>query len=258
MSLKKRIISSKEIMSFPSLRKWQSIKLLFTTLINNLYSEIVYMTHGTRRTDFWKEDDSFLEISKEVLENSLLNPIKLYALYQIAKNAANIQGDVAELGVYKGGSAKLLSLTFNKYSPFKKIFLFDTFSGLPAPDNRFDLHRGGDLVDVSYKKVVSYLSNCKNVVIYKGLFSETLPQIKDKMFSLVHIDVDLYSSVKECCEFFYSKVTNGGIMVFDDYGFVSCPGAKKAVDEFYSDKAEKPIYFHTGQCIVIKQLLLPS
>lgn len=46
----------------------------------------------------------------------------------------------------------------------------------------------------------------------------------------------------------------GGVMVFDDYGFPSCPGAKKAVDEFFKSKIETPIYLPTGQCLVFKVL----
>jgi O-methyltransferase len=45
----------------------------------------------------------------------------------------------------------------------------------------------------------------------------------------------------------------GGIIVYDDYGFHSCTGAKIAVDEFYTGKEERPIYLPTGQCIVIKR-----
>ena len=41
-------------------------------------------------------------------------------------------------------------------------------------------------------------------------------------------------------------------MIFDDYGFLTCPGAKQAVDTFFSDRPEAPIYLPTGQCIVVK------
>jgi len=69
----------------------------------------------------------------------------------------------------------------------------------------------------------------------------------------VHIDVDIYQSVKDCCEFFYPRLHAGGVMLFDDYGKWTCPGAKLAVDEFFATKPEKRFYFPSGQCFVIKQ-----
>jgi len=43
------------------------------------------------------------------------------------------------------------------------------------------------------------------------------------------------------------------VMLFDDYGFPTCPGARKAVDEFFSDKPEVPFYLPTGQCLVVRK-----
>lgn len=56
----------------------------------------------------------------------------------------------------------------------------------------------------------------------------------------------------DCCKFFYPRMERGGVMIFDDYGFVSCPGAKMGVDKFFLDKAENPTYLPTGQCVVFK------
>jgi O-methyltransferase len=69
---------------------------------------------------------------------------------------------------------------------------------------------------------------------------------------MVHIDADIYQSVKDSCTFFYPRLESGGIMVFDDYGFPSCPGARKAVDEFFSDKEEFPFYLPSGQCFIVR------
>ena len=57
--------------------------------------------------------------------------------------------------------------------------------------------------------------------------------------------------VLDSCDFFYPRLTPGGMMLFDDYGFASCPGVRKAVDEFFADKMQKPIYLPTGQALVI-------
>jgi len=56
----------------------------------------------------------------------------------------------------------------------------------------------------------------------------------------------------DCCDFFYKRLARGGIIIFDDYGYITCPGAKKAIDEFFSGKPEYPCYLPTGQCFAIK------
>jgi O-methyltransferase len=66
------------------------------------------------------------------------------------------------------------------------------------------------------------------------------------------VDVDIYRSVLDCCRFFYPRLVTGGAIVFDDYGRNSCPGAKAAVDEFFADTPEQPVYVATGQAFVVK------
>jgi len=73
-----------------------------------------------------------------------------------------------------------------------------------------------------------------------------------RTFSFVHIDLDIYSAIKSACEFFYCRMQPGGVLLFDDYGHSSCPGARAAVDEFFADKPEVKISIVTGQCSVQK------
>ena len=106
--------------------------------------------------------------------------------------------------------------------------------------------------DTSLDSINKMFSNQKNVIITEGEFPKTSNIIQEKYFSFVHIDVDIYKSIMECCLFFYNRMNVGGILLFDDYGDLSCPGAKEAVDEFFSDKLENPIYLPTGQSFIIK------
>lgn len=68
----------------------------------------------------------------------------------------------------------------------------------------------------------------------------------------MYIDVDLYQPILDSLKFFYKRMIPGGIMVFDDYGFTFFPGAKKAVDEFMSDKDDFFIALPSGQAFLIK------
>jgi O-methyltransferase len=198
----------------------------------------------------WADDDIFLEIMKRVEGRTLVDIIRCYMLYQFAQQAVHLPGDVAEVGVYKGGTARLLAEAVGRAS--KRIHLFDTFRGMPATDPDKDIHKEGDFHDTSLAEVRSFLADLQNVQCYPGLFPDTAGSIVGEVFSLVHVDVDIYKSVKECLNFFYPRMVSSGIMVFDDYGFVTCPGARQAVDEFFESKEEKPFYLPTGQCFIIK------
>lgn len=197
----------------------------------------------------WNDDVEFNKMM-EPINNTLVDKVRCFMLYQFSNHVGGLKGDIAEIGVYKGGTAKLFSQIFEKRG--KKIYLFDTFSGMPPTDSVKDLHKEGDFNDTSLEAVKQFLRGCNNVVFYKGFFPDTAKPIMDKTFCLVHIDVDIYKSVMDCCSFFYPRMISGGIMVYDDYGFLSCPGAKSAVDEFFRDKPESPCYLPTGQCLVIK------
>jgi O-methyltransferase len=172
-------------------------------------------------------------------------------IYQLAKQVQTQFGEVAEIGVYKGGTGRLLSQIF-KDTP-KTIHLFDTFSGMPTTDPDRDLHKEKDFNDTSLRAVQEFMKDCSNVQFYEGLFPDTADTLKEKAFCLVHVDVDIYKSVLDCCNFFYPRMRESGIMIFDDYGFLSCPGAKLAVDEFFLNKPEQVIYLPTGQCFIIRK-----
>jgi len=66
----------------------------------------------------------------------------------------------------------------------------------------------------------------------------------DETFCFAHIDCDAYKPHLECLEYIYPNLTKGGCIVFDDYGSKAWPGAKKAVDEFFSDKVEDIKFRH--------------
>lgn len=194
-----------------------------------------------------------MKVYAEIKKRTALNSVKLYVLYRFAKDAVRREGDVAELGVYRGGSARLLAEIFRSKAPQKKILLCDTFEGMPPSDAKEDIFITNDLSDTDYEKVKRYMGDFGNVVFYKGAFAETFPAIPNSIFSFVHVDCDLYGSVLECCDYFYPKMANGGVILFDDYGFLCAPGAKKAVENFFSNKPESPIPLPTGQCVVIRQ-----
>jgi len=196
----------------------------------------------------WEEDTQFNRIM-QTIQHTLVDRTRCYMLYQMARQTARTAGEVEEVGVYKGGTARLLALAL----PHKTVHLFDTFAGMPATNSNFDKHLAGEFSDTSLAAVQERLKDCRNAYFYQGLFPATSGPIAQTKFSLVHVDADIYDSVRACCEFFYSRLEKDAVMVFDDYGFPTCPGARKAVDEFFADKPEAPFYLPTGQCLIVRK-----
>ena len=168
-----------------------------------------------------------------------------YIDLHIIPEIKSIDGDICEIGVYRGGSLE----HFARMCPEKNLIGIDTFEGLPAPSDfdrvtnlgDFPGHQKGDFGDVNYDELKRIFEIFfKNVMLIRGCFpsDEIINQIKDRQFCFVHVDVDLYQSVKDCCEYFYPMILPRGVILFDDYGFDSTPGCKRAVDEFFKDKTD--------------------
>lgn len=198
----------------------------------------------------WQRDTVFYDLYCDIKYRILLDPKRAHTLYLCAKNCVSIDGDYAELGVYRGAGSKLI-IEASQHN--KRMHLFDTFEGLPEVNLENDPYwKEGDMSETSLEEVQSFL-NCENALFYKGFFPASAAEVQCSAYAFVHIDVDIYQSVKDACIYFYSKMTPGGMMLFDDYAFLSCPGVKKAVDNFFSDKPETPVVIGTGQCLVVKQ-----
>ncbi|HUI10183.1 MAG TPA: TylF/MycF/NovP-related O-methyltransferase [Bacteroidota bacterium] len=207
------------------------------------------ITRVVRPAAYWDTDPGFGGLLKQI-PYTLVDPVRCYMLYQCALQAARLGADAAEVGVYRGGTARLIASAL-RGSP-ARVHLFDTFEGMPATDPSKDEHRQGDFSDTSLESVQRNLAGLDNVAFYPGFFPATAPPVESMQFALAHIDVDIYRSVLDCCGFFYPRMVPGGMMVFDDYGFDTCPGAKQGVDEFFSGTPERPMYLPSGQCLVVK------
>jgi heptosyltransferase-2 len=176
---------------------------------------------------------------------TLLDHSRLLVLSELVELASSeTHGDLIELGVYKGGSAAVAGWKLRRAHRERTVHLCDTFAGM-SDTLDWEFHEKGDFADTSLEAVAARLAGVLPAFpfrFHRGLFSETLPTLVDQRFCFAHVDADLYQSVREACEFVYPRIAKGGIILFDDYGASTCPGAKKAIDEFFSDKLEKPTH----------------
>ena len=183
---------------------------------------------------------------------------RLYLLYLQVRyvSKSGIAGDLAEVGVYRGTTARLL----HSLAPDRTLYLFDTFSGfdqreLDAEKWETGLDYSSDhFADTSLERVREFVGTDHRVVFLAGRFPETTQDVPaDAVFSLVHFDADLHEPASAFCRFFYERMSPGGVMIFHDYngGFA---GVKKAVDEFFAGKPEVPVQVpdKSGSAIVIR------
>jgi hypothetical protein len=207
----------------------------------------------------WLTDPEFLAARDEVtrLEISGIPYDRCYMLLETARNVRAVPGEIAECGMRYGKSSLFLLCGAGADSS-KFLHGFDSFAGLSTP-GADDLGEDGDTVwqhgelavaeEIARRNLARFSDR---VVLYKVWIPERFSEVEDRQFSLVHIDVDLYDPTRDAVAFFYSKVNPGGAIICDDYGSAYCPGAKKAIDEFFSDKPEQVISLPTGQSLVIK------
>jgi len=163
----------------------------------------------------------------------------------------NIQGDIVECGVWRGGSMMLVARKLLQLkSSYRKLFLFDTFEGMTEPgkdDIAWDNITAVQKLNASnkfegrnvwcYSTLDEVKSNLlktqypgENVIYVKGKVEKTLPFSAIEKISLLRLDTDWYESTKHELEHLYDKLVYGGVLIIDDYGHWE--GAKKAVDEF--------------------------
>lgn len=178
---------------------------------------------------------------------TLLDIDRISVIMQLLVQTRHLEGSIAEVGVYKGGVAYYL----NKLSHGKKVYLFDTFEGIPM-SGEHDRHIVGDFSDTSLEEVSKYFKNDKNVKLIKGIFPESALSISDFVrFSFVHLDADQYESTLNSLKFFYNRMVGGGVIVCDDYHYLN--GVDKAISEFLQDKPEKEFQSTNMQCFIVKK-----
>lgn len=198
----------------------------------------------------WWRDEDFNKYLLRFNELDGMNSGRRWMLYQLTRLAKAIPGDTAECGVFEGAGSYLIRRALD--GPERTHFVFDSFEGLSAPSAVDGSYWQRGNLSCALERVKANLSDLEGISWQQGWIPNRFAEVRDRTFSFVHIDVDLYEPTLESIQFFYTRVNEGGILVCDDYGFTSCPGATLAVDEFLADKPEKMIALATGGGFLIK------
>lgn len=166
-----------------------------------------------------------------------------------------VSGSVAECGVARGESAKVIHRLF----PDRTTYLFDTFSGFSEVDveaekkSVYAPHTFGDFSNTSISLVLSKMINRKMISVHKGWFPETAKDIKDE-FCFVHIDMDLHDPCLAALDYFYPRLSRGGYILIHDGRNGNYKGAIESVREFCEKVGIGYVITpdYNGTCIICK------
>jgi O-methyltransferase len=182
----------------------------------------------------WNNDHEFLRIWQIASGNTLTDILRSYELYQCVREVAEIPGDILEVGVWRGGSGAVLAAGAHRWKSGATVWLCDTFAGVVKVGKFDPTYRGGEHADTSLNTVASLMSSLEltNTEVLKGVFpDETGTALLDGKIALCHIDVDVYQSAADVVSWVAPRLSTGSMLVFDDYGFSTCQGITRLVNE---------------------------
>ena len=195
-------------------------------------------------------DVTFQEMRVKVDGVTALSEMAIWNLYLLAKQSLSVEGNFFECGVDRGGSAIFLADLMRGKG--KKLFLFDTFSGMPECEVEKDFHKVGDFPDSLLPALRNVLSGVDFIEYKQGFIPDTFKGMENEKIAFAHVDVDSYQSVKDCLEFIFPRMVKGGVILIDDYGQPTTIGCILATDEYFKDKKSVPIPFIHGGAMVMK------
>lgn len=208
------------------------------------------------------DDPYFISIFPLIKPHTITShngPVPLWVLYKsiehIVKN--EIPGDIAECGVWNGGSMLLAALALVHFGDTsRRIYLYDTFAGMPRPDDidkRWDgvpalptwesFTAGGKpwgyggTVDMVRKVMGASNYPEDKLVFVEGMVENTIPSQMSDQLSLLRLDTDLYKSTYHELVHLYPKLSQGGMLIIDDYGFYQ--GSRAATDQYIAENKLK-------------------
>jgi len=171
-------------------------------------------------------------------------------ILELVRCTRSVPGDLAECGVFRGFTLVPMAVYVLQEGMSKSILGFDSFQGFDGSIGK-DLEIGG--AESMHRRLGGFSDTSEQLVAEKlrlfgvqpivalvpGYFRDSLAAFSQSRFSFVHLDCDTHDSYSECLSFFYPRLNEGGIILFDEYDDPVWPGCKLAVDEYLADKAEK-------------------
>lgn len=199
----------------------------------------------------WWTDPRFNNYLDRFDERRGFNTHRRWMLWQLLRLVEAVPGDTAECGVFEGSSSWLICSAGEGVG--RTHHLFDSFEGLSTPGPEDGSYWTTGALAAGERLVATKLARFANrLVFHKGWIPDRFNDVCNTQFAFVHVDVDLGQPTADSIAFFYPRLSAGGILLCDDYGCSTCPGATRSIDEFLADKPEKMIKLDAGGGFFIK------
>ena len=204
----------------------------------------------------WIENAAFRATYDRVKQNTLVDEYRCFELWQLVEQSSKLPaGALIEVGVWRGGTGALIAAAAQRLGVGDPVYLCDTFRGVvkaTAADSRY---RGSEHRDTTRQTVDDLVGRLglDNVRILEGIFpEETGGAVLSPHLRFVHVDVDVYESARGVMDWAWPRLVSGGLVVYDDYGFESCDGITRAVNEQRGLAGRIVIHNLNGHAVVIK------
>lgn len=205
----------------------------------------------------WRADREFQEVMRLIQGNTLVDIYRCWELWALLPQTAHVRGAVLEVGVWRGGTGALLAERARRCGITDPVYLCDTFEGVVKAGSQDEHYRGGEHRDTSravVERLISTVFHCDNVRILQGIFPDETAGAIDPgtKFRFCHIDVDVYESARDVTEWIWERLANGGVIVYDDFGFYGCNGITRLVEEQVSRPGRIVLHNLNGHAVVVK------
>jgi O-methyltransferase len=181
----------------------------------------------------WFDDRAFLDIFERVRAFTLVDIYRCYELWTLVKGVRDIDGDILEVGVWRGGTGAIIGTAASR-NPNARVYLADTFEGVVKASEKDTIYKGGEHSDTNLELVLALIDQLKlvNIRVLKGIFPDEVNLDEtSRSLKFCHIDVDTYDSAKDIFEYVWPKLASKGVVVFDDFGFWGCEGVTRFCNE---------------------------
>lgn len=213
------------------------------------------------RAGYRDMERDFMALAEACKPFTMTTVERMYALWGACGHVLDrgVPGAFVECGTWRGGSAMLMALTLRSRGILdRRIVLYDTFAGQPAPGPKDVDIWGQDqkasheafMVDGQYRGAQASMREVMaNMIstgypgelihLVAGKVEDTLPELAPDRIALLRLDTDWYESTKHCLSCLWPALSPGGVLILDDYGHLE--GARAATDEYFHGKPDRPL-----------------